>query len=380
MYNVNLCDADHSGSLASVTFIACLSADSGGRIGAGNGEKPLKSPIFTGVGGVAVENVDLAVLDTATQWIEGRHKVVLVTVAKTWGSSPRPAGSMMIWREDGQFEGSLSGGCIEQELLEKFAKVTPAAASSITYGVTNEAAVSRGLPCGGEVTVVIEALNSGEQASEILSRLARRERVLRVLEMDTGRSWLESPIALARTDLTDGRFRAVFEPKWRLLVVGAGQLSVFVARFADTLGYEVLVCDPRDNYRKSWLGGNVTLSAEMPDDFVIAQQCDAQTAVVALTHDPKLDDLAIMEALGSTAFYVGALGSSRTNAARRERLREHFEMSEAQLNFMSGPIGLDLNTRTASEIALSIMTEVTARRNGVTLSSEREAPQELASA
>ncbi len=325
-----------------------------------------------------MENVDLAVLATAGKWIRDDGEVVLVTVAKTWGSSPRPAGSMMIWRSDGQFEGSLSGGCIEQELLEKFSEATPDAAISITYGVTNEEAVSRGLPCGGQVTVVVEALRSADQGVEILSRLGRRERVQRVLELDSGNSWLETPAGHARTDLDGNRFQVVFEPKWRLLVIGAGQLSSFVARFAETLGYEVLVCDPRDSYRHSWQGDGMSLFSQMPDDFVVDQQCDPQTAVVALTHDPKLDDLAIMEALSSTAFYVGALGSSRTNGARRERLREHFDVSDAQLNFMSGPIGLDLNTRTASEIALSIMTEITARRNGVILSSERSKQAEHA--
>lgn len=319
-----------------------------------------------------MENVDLAVLETARQWIREDGEVALVTVAKTWGSSPRPAGSMMIWRRDERFEGSLSGGCIEQELLEKFSETTPNAATSITYGVTNEEAVSRGLPCGGEVTVVVESLRSIDQATEILSRLARRERVQRVLDLDSGKSWIETPTRQARTDLNGNKFQVVFEPKWRLLVIGAGQLSSFVARFADTLGYEVLVCDPRDSYRHSWQGGDsVLLFSEMPDDFVVDQQCDPQTAVVALTHDPKFDDLAIMEALASQAFYVGALGSSRTNGARRKRLREHFDVSDAKLEFMSGPIGVDLNTRTASEIALSIMTEITARRNGVALSSER---------
>ncbi len=328
-----------------------------------------------------MENIDLAVLETAREWIREDGEVVLVTVAKTWGSSPRPAGSMMIWRGDGQFEGSLSGGCIEQELLEKFAEATPNAATSITYGVTNEEAVSRGLPCGGEVTVVVESLRSIDQGTEILNRLARRERVQRVLELDSGKSWIETPAGHARTDLNGNRFQVVFEPKWRLLVIGAGQLSSFVARFADTLGYEVLVCDPRDSYRHSWQGGDSTsLFSEMPDDFVVEQQCDPQTAVVALTHDPKFDDLAIMEALNSPAFYVGALGSSRTNGARRERLHEHFDVSDAQLKFMSGPIGLDLNTRTASEIALSIMTEITARRNGVVLSSERSNQPEPATA
>jgi xanthine dehydrogenase accessory factor len=318
-----------------------------------------------------VENVDLEVLKTAIDWLRDDQEVVLATVAKTWGSSPRPAGSMMIWRPDGQFAGSLSGGCIEEELLAKFAVNRPLNPDSYTYGITKEQAVSRGLPCGGEVTIVVETLRSAEQGMDILARLARRERVQRVLDMDTGRSRIETPDKLARTGIEGNEFQAVFEPKWRLLVIGAGQLGGLVTRFADQLGYEVLVCDPRENYRESWLGDGIGLHGEMPDDFITAQQCDAQTAVVALTHDPKLDDLAIMEALASASFYVGALGSSRTNAARRQRLGEHFDITKAQLDFMSGPIGLDLNTRTASEIALGIMTEITARRNGVKLSSER---------
>ena len=333
--------------------------------------KPLKLTTIVGLGGIKVENVDLAVLETAIKWVNDGRQVILATVAKTWGSSPRPAGSMMIWREDGQFEGSLSGGCIEQELLEKFSVVNSDAAIPVTYGVTNEAAIRRGLPCGGKVTVVIERLCSDIQPREILLRLSERDRVLRVLEMSTCKSWLETPVEQARTDLNNERFETIFEPKWRLLGIGAGQLSAFVTRFAVTLGYEVIVCDPRENYRGSWNEPDISLSADMPDDFVIAQQCDSQTGVVALTHDPKLDDLAIMEGLNSAAFYVGALGSSRTNAARRERLRDHFDISEAKLTFMSGPIGLDLNTRTASEIALSIMTEITARRNGVKLESQR---------
>jgi xanthine dehydrogenase accessory factor len=318
-----------------------------------------------------VENVDLAVLKTAIEWIGVDGNVVLATVAKTWGSSPRPAGSIMVWRADGQFEGSLSGGCIEQELMEQFSEVRPGKPTSISYGITKEQAVSRGLPCGGEVTVVVETLESADQSIEILARLARRERVQRVLDMESGNSMIETPQELARTDLTGKLFQLVFEPKWRVLVIGAGQLSAYVTRFADTLGYDVLVCDPRENYRHSWLADDISLSSEMPDDFIIMQQCDRQTAVVALTHDPKLDDLAIMEALNSPSFYVGALGSSRTNGARRERLYEHFGLTKEQLEFMSGPIGLDLNTRTASEIALAIMTEITARRNGVKLSSER---------
>lgn len=324
-----------------------------------------------------MENVDLAVLKTAVDWIRSDGEVVLATVAKTWGSSPRPAGSMMVWRRDGQFEGSLSGGCIEQELLEQFALEPPHAPASITFGVTKEQAVARGLPCGGEVTVVVESWRAGDEGEEILERLARRERVERVVDLNApDRSSLNSPAAGARTTLDEAQFRIVFEPKWRLLVIGAGQLSAYVARFAIPLGYDVRVCDPRENYRDSWMGDGPEVDSTMPDDFVLAAGCDAHTAVVALTHDPKLDDLAIMEALDSLAFYVGALGSSRTNRARRERLAEHFDISAERLAFMSGPIGLDLNTRTAAEIALGVMVEITARRNGVTLTSERPTTRE----
>lgn len=318
-----------------------------------------------------MENVDLAVLETAIEWLHESEEVVLVTVAKTWGSSPRPAGSMMIWRRDGRFEGSLSGGCIEEELLQGFARSQPQGATSVTYGISREAAVSRGLPCGGEVTVVIEVLGSADQLSEILVRLGRREKVQRIVAMATGESSLQSAASQERTDLSGNQFQVIYEPKWRLLVIGAGQLSGYVARFADALGYEVKVCDPRENYRQSWLADDIDVCAEMPDDFIVAQKCDASTVVVALTHDPRLDDLAIMEALNSPAFYVGALGSSRTNAARRERLREHFDMTAQQLDFLSGPIGVDINTRTASEIALAVMVEITARRNGVALTSVR---------
>lgn len=328
-----------------------------------------------------MENVDLAVLETAVDWIRSDGEIVLATVAKTWGSSPRPAGSMMVWRRDGQFEGSLSGGCIEQQLLEQFAAEPPDAPASITYGITKEQAVARGLPCGGEVTVVVERWRAAAEGEAILERLARRERVERVVDLGAAdRSSIATPAPGARTSLDANEFRIVFEPKWRLLVIGAGQLSAYVTRFAVPLGYDVRVCDPRENYRDSWMADGPEVDRTMPDDFVLAAGCDAQTAVVALTHDPKLDDLAIMEALNTPAFYVGALGSSRTNGARRERLAEHFDVSAERLAFLSGPIGVDLNTRTAAEIALAVMTEITARRNGVTLTSERTAQRENAAA
>ena len=237
--------------------------------------------------------------------------------------------------------------------------------------MTREQAVARGLPCGGEVQVVVETLRDAAVPREILRRLGRRERVCRILDLASGASRLETPAPGAVTRVDEATLSVVYEPKWRLLVIGAGQLGAYVTRFATQLGYDVRVCDPRESYRASWREDGIGVSAEMPDDFVTNVGCDPQTAVLALTHDPRIDDLAIMEALASKAFYVGALGSTRTNRARRERLAEHFDVAQDRLEFMSGPIGIDLNTRTASEIALAVMTEVTARRNGVVLTSVR---------
>ncbi|MFN3630909.1 MAG: XdhC family protein, partial [Casimicrobiaceae bacterium] len=163
------------------------------------------------------------------------------------------------------------------------------------------------------------------------------------------------------------RMITVHGPRFRLLLIGAGELSRFVAQFALALGDEIIVCDPRDAYDEAWRSlPAVARSRAMPDDYVRALAPDRRTAVIALSHDPKLDDLALIEALSSEAFYVGALGSRKTIAARRERLRE-FGLTEAQLARLRGPVGLDIGARSTAEIALAIVAELTALRRGVSL-------------
>ncbi|MEM7466463.1 MAG: XdhC family protein [Pseudomonadota bacterium] len=324
-----------------------------------------------------MNKLDISVLESISKWQSQRFNVVLVTVAHTWGSSPRPRGSMLAWcRETGQFMGSVSGGCIEDDLLQAFANKPPVEVEVKNYGVSAAAAAARGLPCGGRLTVVIEPLFTDNTAEVLLKQIANRERVLRRINLVSGETELLTAGQNAQTLLGEEYFDVLFEAEWRMLIIGAGELSQFVHQFASSLGFAVSVCDPRENYRESWPHDETAVSDEMPDDFIVAAHCDEQTAIVALTHDPKIDDLAILEALNSGAFYVGALGSKRTNNARRTRLAEHFDLSEETLALMRGPIGIDLNTRNAAEIALSIVTEIVARRNGVSIATERaEMPQ-----
>ena len=159
-------------------------------------------------------------------------------------------------------------------------------------------------------------------------------------------------------------FRSHHGPHWRLLLIGAGQMTQYLAQMATALGYQVLVCDPREEYATGFDVPGATLLRTMPDDTVISVKPDGHTAIIALTHDPKLDDLALMEALTSTAFYVGAIGSRVNQAKRKERLKEHFGLTDAQLARLHGPVGLKNGARTPPEIAVSILAELTAVRYG----------------
>lgn len=318
-----------------------------------------------------MNKLDITVLEQIQVWRKKGLEVVLVTVAHTWGSSPRPIGSMLAWCANGQFVGSVSGGCIEDDLLKEFAEQPPKKVELRSYGVSAAKAASRGLPCGGRLEVVIEPLLHEDDTSSLLKAVAGRKRLQRSLNIVSGALTSSPAKDDQRTRMDGDVFHAVFEAEWRLLIIGAGELSQFVNQFGRALGFATLVCDPRENYRDSWPDSDTQVCKDMPDDFILESRCDAQTAVVALTHDPKIDDMAILEALNTSAFYIGALGSKRTNDARRLRLAEHFEVSQDKLAFMRGPIGIDLNTRSAAEIALSVVTEIIARRNGVSLASKR---------
>ena len=320
-----------------------------------------------------MDNVDLNVLRQVSSWMSEGRRVVLGTITRTWGSAPRPVGSVVAVRDDGLIAGSVSGGCIEDDLIAKVREgaLTLSRPDLIRYGVGAEEATRFGLPCGGTLELVLEPLSAASQIPALLARLAAGERVQRELDLASGAVRLLAPQAHADVvRLSETQLLTHHGPQWRLLIIGAGQLTQYLASMALALDYQVLVCDPRDEYQPDIPGA--TLTREMPDDVVQRFAPDGHSAIVALTHDPKLDDLALMEALGSPAFYVGAIGSRVNQAKRKARLAEHFGMSEAQLARLHGPVGLNIGARTPPEIALSILAHMTAERYGVSLTSSQQ--------
>ena len=316
-----------------------------------------------------MNSIDIDVIRTALDWQSRNHRVVLGTVVRTWGSAPRPPGSLMIIRDDGQVAGSVSGGCIEDDLIRRVAagELAMHTPETTTYGQTAEEVRRFGLPCGGTVQVVLEPLSSQSQLHELLHQIEQHQRVERRLDMATGQVRMAVATQGDKLQFDGQSLTTVHGPRLRFLIVGGGQLSRYLAAMAVMLDYQVTVCEPRAEYHEGWdtLDG-VTLSTQMPDDLVLAMHLDHNSAVVAVTHDPKLDDLALMEALRTPAFYVGALGSRHNNAQRRKRLLE-FDVSEAEAAQLRGPVGLNLGALTPPEIAMSIVAEMTAMRRGVDL-------------
>jgi xanthine dehydrogenase accessory factor len=316
-----------------------------------------------------MDSIDLDVLKTSLEWLRQGRQVTLATVVRTWGSAPRPIGAMTAIRDDGQVAGSVSGGCVEDDMIEKVRAGSMAARGPelVVYGVTREQAERFGLPCGGTLELVAERLDEHSGVAALVEAIERHEIVTRRLDMASGRA----EVTRGRTsdDLVfDGAtLITVHGPRWRLLLIGAGQLSAYITQFAQALDYQVTICDPREEYAQGWHVPGAALTREMPDDVVRSMGMDAHTAVVAATHDPRLDDMALLEALRSRAFYVGAIGSRSNNRKRRERLHKHFDMTEAELARLHGPIGLQIGGKTPPEIALSIVAEMTAVRHGANL-------------
>jgi xanthine dehydrogenase accessory factor len=290
---------------------------------------------------------------------------------ETWGSAPRPPGALLAVRDDGVVSGSVSGGCVEDDLIARIKRGDHISDGStdkpsmIAYGVTKAEAARFGIPCGGSLRLVQEPLLETAWVQELLERTSAHELVARTLTLASGVVRL-SAAQRGDTFAFDGlTLKTTFGPKWRLLLIGAGQLSQAVAQMASMLDFEVLVCDPREEYAATLQMQGVTRVLGMPDDVVRDLKADAHTAIVALTHDPKLDDMALLEALRSDAFYVGALGSQRNTETRKARLKEHFELTDAELARLHGPVGLRIGAKTPAEIAVSVIAQIVQVKNAV---------------
>ena len=312
-----------------------------------------------------MDSQDLEVLTQAHEWLQTGHRILLVTVVKTWGSSPRPIGALLALRDDGRAVGSISGGCIEDDLIYRLRKEgMPLRAELVTYGATAEEARRLGLPCGGSMQLVVEPIQEKNNLQEVIALLSQGKLVARSLDLETQKSHVAETSSELSTEFNEGMLTSIYGPRFRLILIGAGQLSHLLANIALSLDFAVTVCDPREEYADGWNVPNTVLRRDMPDDVVMEMQPDARTAVITLTHDPKLDDLALMEALKSPAFYVAALGSRSNNRERRKRLLS-FDVTPDQVENLRGPAGIFIGSKTPSEIAVSIAAELVAVKNGV---------------
>jgi len=314
-----------------------------------------------------MHSTDRQVLDAARRWAQAGYRFALVTVARTWGSAPRPPGSWLALREDGQVQGSVSGGCIEADLIERalnggFDSTTP---FLLKYGVTPDEARRHGLPCGGTMELVVEPVPDLAALEDLAGRIAGGQLVRRSVTLGRAGNGIVAGSAGDAVSWDGRTLTTPHGPAWRLLIVGAGQISTYLAQMAQALDYQVFICDPRSEYTAEWNVPGTTLLPCMPDEAVDELQLDPHSAVVALTHDPKLDDMVLLEALKSPAFYVGALGSTASNRRRRERLLQYFDLTQAEVARLHGPVGLPIGGRTPPEIALAVLAEMTAVRNGV---------------
>ncbi|MCC5796288.1 MAG: XdhC family protein [Methylophaga sp.] len=317
-----------------------------------------------------MDSMDLQVLQALHDWQRQTQPVWLVTVSQTFGSSPRPAGAMLALRGDGLSVGSVSGGCIEDDLMDKAraGELNQHQPQMLSYGVSRDEAQRFGLPCGGVMQLIIEPVPAAASwPGDVLTSVRHHRLLARCLDMQTGQVRLQDARLSDEFSFNLQQMKVIHGPRWRLLIIGTGQTSEYLAQMAQALDYQVLVCDPRPGMLQTWSVANCQLLNSMPDDAVVELQVDARTAIIALTHDPKIDDMALLEALKSPAFYVGALGSKKNNANRRERLAM-FDLSAAEIARLHGPVGLAIGSKTPPEIAVSIVAHLVQVRSQLAVS------------
>ncbi len=308
---------------------------------------------------------DYEVLSHAHQWLQQGDKPWLCTIVKAIGSSPRPIGSMLSCLENGLQTGSLSGGCVEDDLLERLhnQQIPNDKPLVVEYGVTPEENERLGLPCGGRLYILVQQLDEGDLPwlDEIINAMNERKCVIRHLDINSGKSTIKPVEHFATLSFDESSLQQCYGPRMRMLLVGAGQLGQSIAELALAMDYEVLVTDTRENMLAQWEGPEVSLIQGMPDDVVLQNAADKFSIVITLTHDPRIDDMALMEALKTDAWYVGSLGSQRTTDKRLERLKT-LGLEDEHIAKLHAPVGLKIGSKTPIEIAVAVMAELTQLR------------------
>jgi xanthine dehydrogenase accessory factor len=327
-----------------------------------------------------------SVIKDVLSWLEQGWRVWLCTIVETWGSSPRPAGSWLAVSDTGQWSGSVSGGCLEEDLLRRTAREGSDYPVVIDYGITDNDRDDFRLPCGGRIRLLVEPLGAASDNSSAIAHvrqladaLSHRNPVARRVILqdnlqntsksayrstDQSSMTLQLPESASEPSIVfDGQeLRHTLQPECRLLLIGAGEVARYVAEFACAADFTVTLCEPRETFASGWGHPKLPLDRRLPDDVIIESFSDSWCGVLALAHDPRIDDMGLLAALQSPAFYVGAMGSKRTSEARRERLAS-LGLGGAELQRLRAPIGIDIPSKTPAEIAISVVADLIAARH-----------------
>jgi xanthine dehydrogenase accessory factor len=277
---------------------------------------------------------------------------------------------MMAISGEGSYVGSVSGGCVEDDLADKVSKGMFSSNECVTYtyGDSELSQLLNGLPCGGTLEVLIEPILANGWIKDAIHLVSLHSSFLRVLDVSLGKSSITRASRHEEFDY-DGQFlRMKIGPVWRLFLVGASDIAKYLCYIAKTLNFDIQVCDPREEMWVSWGIDNVNKIKMMPDDAILSAEIDERTAIITLSHDPKLDDMALLEALKTKAFYIGAVGSRLTTNKRKERLLM-FDLSAQEIEKLHAPVGLDIRSKTPPEIAVAILAEIINIKNSNNITS-----------
>jgi len=315
------------------------------------------------------QNLTTRIIADIERWLTDGNRVWLCTILRTWGSSPRPAGSLLAVNDQGHWSGSVSGGCIEQRLLEEARtrqqSDPDAAPHLIDYGISDEDQAQFRLPCGGNLQLLVEPLLPGRDLPHIATihgQLLQRQPATRRVVIASGeRSLLDHTIPGGITE-EGGVLIHSLGPGCRMLLIGAGEVARYVARMALAADFMVTLCEPREAFLEGWDEPGVEVRRELPDDLIAAEFQDRYCAILALGHDPRIDDMGLLAAMDSQAFYIGAMGSQRTHAQRKNRLYE-LGIPAHWMGTIHAPIGFDIGSKTPAEIAIATMAQVVAERH-----------------
>jgi len=312
-----------------------------------------------------MQTLDHEVLYRLAAWLGEGRTPWLCTIVRTVGASPRPVGSIVGVLASGEQVGTVSGGCVEEDLLERLraGEFEGARPQLVEYGLTAGENERLGLPCGGRLTLLLQRLDRGDAVwvSALLAAIDDRRCAQRITDLATGKTQVVPAAHFEALELSETTLRQSFGPRMRMLLVGAGQLAQSLSELALAMDYEVIVTDPRQSFLDQWSGPDLELIQGMPDDVIRSHASDSHSIIITLTHDPRIDDMALMEALTTEAWYVGALGSARTTQKRLQRLRQ-LELTPAQLARLHAPVGLPIGSKTPIEIAIAVMAELTRLR------------------